>query len=94
MAALGLVVCLEDFANELEDLGEVAGWVCGVESLYLEEGLDPVADLQVLLPLTFLMEDLALKDSALEGCVLDGFSEFLFLLLGQLLLLDQLFRIL
>ena len=60
---------------------------CVQEDLYLGKGLDPVADLEVLLPLTVLREDLALKDSVLEG-----FSEMvLFLLLGQLLLLDQLF---
>ena len=89
-----LMVGLEDFANVLEDLVEVAGWVCVVEGMYLEEGLDPVTDLLVLLPLMVLMEDLDLKDSVLEGFALEGFSEFLFLLFGQLLLLDQLFWIL
>ena len=89
VVALGLVGDLvagwEGFAYMLEDLVEVVHWVCAVEGLCLEEGLDPVAGLQVLLPLAVLMEDLALKDSVLEGFVLEGFSEFLFLLLGQLL---------
>ena len=55
-----------------------------MEGLYLGDSLDPVADLQVLLPLMVLMEDLALKDCVLEGFALEGFSELLFLLLGQL----------
>ena len=84
----------EGSANVQEDLEEVVDWVCVTEGLCLEEGLDPVPDLQVLLPLAVLMEDLALKDSILEGFVLEGFSEFLFLLLGQLFLLDQLLWIL
>ena len=51
--------------------------------------------LQVLVPLMALMEDLALDGSVLEGFALEGFPEkVLFLLLGQVLLLDKLFWIL
>ena len=45
-----------------------------MKNLYLEDGLDSVPDLQVLSPLAVIM----------EGLALDGFCEFLFLLLGQL----------
>ena len=39
-----LVAGWDGFANVLEDLMDVAGWVSVVEGLCLEEGLDPVAD--------------------------------------------------
>ena len=69
------------------------------EGLYLEgfvgyEELDFVLDPMVLSLLMVLMEDLALEGSVLEGFALEGFSEILFLLLDQLLLLDQIFWIL
>ena len=71
VVALGLV-------HVLENLAEVAGWVCVVQDLYLEgfvdqEGLDHVPGLQVPLPLVFLMEDLALEGSVLEGFTFGGF---------------------
>ena len=71
VVALGLVGNLvadwEDFANVLKDLVEVVHCMCAVEDLCLEEGLDPVAGLQVLLPLVVLMEGLALEDSVLQA---------------------------
>ena len=77
----------------------MAGLVCVVRDLYLEgfvdqKGLDPVPGLHILLLLLVLMKDLALEDSVLEGFAFKGFSEILFLLLDQLLLLDEIFWIL